>query len=46
MDRKSLEVILYIFGIVMLSNSEVKELKNKRKDDELVTLGHQNLVFQ
>jgi len=30
----------------MLSNSEVKELKKKEKDDELVTLGHQNLVLQ
>jgi hypothetical protein len=30
----------------MLSNSEVKELKKKRKDDELETLGHQNLVLQ
>jgi hypothetical protein len=30
----------------MLSNSEVKELKKKRKDDELVTLGHQNPVLQ
>jgi len=35
-------VILYVFGKLFLINSEIKNLK---KDDEVVTLGHRDLAF-
>ena len=41
-DRKPMNVILYVFGKLFLINNEIKKLK---KDDEVIILGHRDLAF-